>query len=104
MGYNYGAVGYASVTSGSRQLVTAGTGDPGMAVRVFDFAMLSTATGVNLYAGSSTVNTSLVLVGDKNNMYMHSDVGYRFVGGVWAASTNTAVAGNIATINYIHEF
>lgn len=101
MGYNYGTVGIASIVSGSAQLVAADTATAGSSIRVFDFALLNTAGVMSLYAGSSTAAANLVLYMDKTIGNIHSDVGYRFVGGVWAVGT--AIAGNMGTINYIKE-
>ena len=102
MSFNYGTVGFATVVSGSAQLVSADTSVANTAIRVFDVALLNTASVVSLYAGSSTAAANLVIYMDKTINFIHSDAGFRFIGGVWAVAS--AVAGNMATVNYIKEF
>lgn len=110
MGYNYGLVGVASVTGGTGQLISADTGAyiSSSAVRVFDVASVSTGVTVSLYAGTITTAGGLILQMDKNNMFVHSDVGFKFIGGVWAiavsATAGASTANNLATVNYIKEF
>ena len=101
MGYNYGTVGFATVVSGSAQLVSANTSAANTAIRVFDVAILNTASVVSLYAGTSSAAANLALYLDKTLPFVHSDVGFRFIGGVYAVGS--AIAGNMATVNYINE-
>jgi len=103
MSVNIGLVGMASVVSGQAVVVSAITGSniANSAVRVFD-AVLIGSGNITLYAGSSTTGTAVINLNPLCPL-IHSDVGYRFIGGVFA-STATNSAGAMGTINYIHEF
>ena len=98
-----GLVGLASVTSGPTQLVACDTGanTSNAAVRVFDLVLVNTAATVSFYAGTSTAGTKYITL-DINNKDIHSNVGFRFIGGVFVDTTTQS--GAMATISYIKEF
>ena len=106
MSYNYGLTALASIVSGTAgaQVVASDTTMPNTAIRVFDAALLNTATSVNLYSGTAATAANLQLVLDSNRPVFNSNAGLRFLGGIFATTGNTAAAGNNATVNYIKEF
>ena len=103
MSVNIGLVGIASVnTAGNQQVATAPSGAniANSAIRVFDFALVGTGGNVTFYAGTTSSGTALIQL-NGSLMNIHSDVGYRFAGGVYA-SVGATIGG--ATITYMTEF
>lgn len=107
MSYNYGLTSIASIISGGANLVVqADTNSTSPHVRVFDFALLTTAAIVNLYAQNLVTGaTTFVLHFDKDNRLMNNNAGIQFNGSVISSSNAVASGGvPLATITYIKEF
>ena len=108
MAYNYGTVGIASITSGSYQVVSSESSVANTAVRIFDFALLNTGIAITAYVGTGIAAANLIMRLDKNLPFVHSDVGYRCIGGLYVTAitsiASASTAGNLGTINYINEF
>jgi len=96
-----GLVGVAQLGTLATNSVLAVAAPVNGAVRVFDFILNTTAGTVDFYAGTTSANGVIVHL-DTNTPLVHSTAGYRFIGGVFVATSLTSTYS--ASINYIKEF
>jgi len=91
---NIGLTGLVAVAGSSN------VGRSGKPVRVYDIAVCSSATVVDVYNGTSIAGVPVLKLGIDPGLHeLHSNVGLRFTNGCFVNAT-----GGTAHINYIEEF